>query len=47
MFIHCEAGGPHAGPFDALKNLGRCELPMGEFWVSFAAPPHRRGAASS
>jgi hypothetical protein len=33
MFIHCEASGPHAGPFDGLKNLGRCEWPMGEFWV--------------
>jgi hypothetical protein len=38
MFIHCEASGPHAGPFDGLKNLGRCGAPMGEFWVE---SPHR------
>ncbi|MFH1922554.1 MAG: glycosyl hydrolase [Planctomycetota bacterium] len=35
--IHCEAGGPcypKAPPMDALKNLGRCDVPMGEFWQS-------------
>lgn len=33
--IQCEAGGPSwSGTvcMDALKNLGRCERPMGEFW---------------
>ncbi len=38
LMIHCEAGGPHAGPFDAIKNWGRCTWPMGEFWVQ---SPHR------
>jgi len=38
MFIHCEASGPHAGPFDGLKDLGHCERPMGECWVY---SPHR------
>ena len=35
--IHCEAGGPcwpKAPPMDALRNLGRCDIPMGEFWQS-------------
>jgi len=35
--IHCEAGGPcypKTPPMDALKNLGRCDVPMGEFWQS-------------
>ena len=36
--IHCEAGGPHVGPFDALANLGCQTAPMGEFWVP---SPHR------
>ncbi len=40
LMIHCEAGGPHAGPFDALKNLGRCDWPMGEFWI----PKPERGS---
>ena len=34
---HCEAGGPcwtKAPPMDALRNLGRCDIPMGEFWQS-------------
>ncbi len=53
MYIHCEAGGPHAGPFDALNNWSHCEMPMGEFWVY---SPHRptdesrffmKGAASA
>jgi len=38
MGIHPESGGPHAGPFDALKCLGRSEIAMGEFWVP---SPHR------
>ncbi len=36
MEIQCEAGGPSwSGTvcMDALKNLGRCERPMGEFWT--------------
>jgi len=36
--IHCEAGGPHIGPFDAISNLGHQTAPMGEFWVP---SPHR------
>jgi len=35
--IHPEAGGPcwpKVVPMDALKNLGRCDIPMGEFWHS-------------
>ena len=36
--IHPESGGPHAGPFDALKCLGRNDIAMGEFWVP---SPHR------
>ncbi len=38
MGIHPESGGPHAGPFDALKCLGRSDIAMGEFWVP---SPHR------
>jgi hypothetical protein len=38
--IHPESGGPHAGPFDALKCLGRSDIPMGEFW----APSRHRPA---
>jgi len=30
--IHPESGGPHAGPFDGLKNYGRSDLMMSEFW---------------
>lgn len=30
--IHPESGGPHAGPFDGLKNYGRSDLIMSEFW---------------
>lgn len=33
-----ESGGPHAGPFDALKNLRYSDIMMGEFWVP---SPHR------
>jgi len=36
--IQPESGGPHAGPFDAIKNLGRSDIVMGEFW---APSPHR------
>jgi hypothetical protein len=36
--IHPESGGPHAGPFDAIKCLGRNDITMGEFWV---LSPHR------
>jgi hypothetical protein len=35
--IHCQAGGPfypRVPPFDALKNLGCSDIPMGEFWQS-------------
>jgi hypothetical protein len=38
MGIHPESGGPHAGPFDALKCLGRSDIAIGEFWVP---SPHR------
>jgi hypothetical protein len=31
--IHPESGGPHAAPVDALQNLGRSDIPMGEFWA--------------
>jgi hypothetical protein len=31
--IHPESGGPHAAPFDALRNLGIGDIPMGEFWA--------------
>jgi hypothetical protein len=36
--IHPESGGPHGGPFEALKCLGRSDIPMSEFW---APSPHR------
>jgi len=36
--IQPESGGPHAGPLDAIKNLGRSDIIMGEFW---APSPHR------
>ncbi|MDX9755685.1 MAG: glycosyl hydrolase, partial [bacterium] len=36
--IQPESGGPHAGPFDAIKNLGFNDIVMGEFWVP---SPHR------
>ncbi len=35
--IHPEAGGPcwpKVVPMDALRNLGQCDIPMGEFWHS-------------
>jgi hypothetical protein len=37
--IHPESGGPHAGPMDALLNLGISDVPMGEFWST--SPRHR------
>lgn len=37
--IHPESGGPHAGPMDALRNLGISDMPMGEFWST--SPRHR------
>lgn len=37
--IHPESGGPHAGPMDALLNLGISDVPMGEFWAP--SPTHR------
>ncbi len=37
--IHPESGGPHAGPMDALRNLGINDVPMGEFWST--SPRHR------
>ena len=33
-----ESAGPHAGPFDGLKNYGHSEIMMSEFWVP---SPHR------
>jgi len=38
MGLQAESGGPHAGPFDALRNLGHSEIMMGEFW---SPSPHR------
>jgi len=38
MGIQPESAGPHAGPFDGLKNLGFSEIMMGEFW---SPSPHR------
>ena len=41
MKVGNEAGGPNdIPPQDVLKNLGRCDIPAGEFWVNghFAAP---------
>ena len=35
MLVGNEAGGPNdIPPQDALKNLGRCDIPAGEFWVN-------------
>jgi len=35
MDVGNEAGGPNdIPPQDALKNLGRCDIPAGEFWVN-------------
>lgn len=38
MGIQPESGGPHAGPFDGIKNLGRNDIAMAEFW---SPSPHR------
>lgn len=43
MGTHCEAGGPHVGPFDALSNLGHQTSPMGEFWVPSPHRPNEQG----
>jgi hypothetical protein len=32
MATHPECSGPHAGPLDGLKNYGRSEIMMSEFW---------------
>ena len=40
MGTHPECSGPHAGPLDGLKNYGRSELMMSEFW---SPSPHRPG----
>ncbi|MGA2798470.1 MAG: glycosyl hydrolase, partial [Thermoguttaceae bacterium] len=37
--IHPESGGPHGAPIDALKCLGRNDIPMMEFWAP--SPQHR------
>lgn len=41
--IQPESAGPHAGPFDGLKNLGYSDIMMGEFW----SPSAHRPVASS
>lgn len=41
MFTHPECSGPHASPLDGLKNYGRSELMMSEFW---SPSPHRPDA---
>ena len=33
MGIHCESGGPHGAPVDALLNLGLNAFPQMEFWA--------------
>lgn len=33
MGIHCESGGPHSAPVDALLVLGMDDYPQGEFWA--------------
>jgi len=38
LLTHPECSGPHAGPLDGLKNYGRSELIMSEFW---SPSPHR------
>lgn len=38
MGIQPESAGPHAGPFDGLKNYGYSEIMMSEFW---SPSPHR------
>jgi hypothetical protein len=38
MGLQPESAGPHAGPFDGLKNYGFSEIMMSEFW---SPSPHR------
>lgn len=38
MGLQPESAGPHAGPFDGLKNYGHSEIMMSEFW---SPSPHR------
>ncbi len=38
MGIQPESAGPHAGPFDGLKNYGQSDIAMSEFW---SPSPHR------
>lgn len=41
MIMGSEAAGPNnIPPEDALKNLGRCDFPAGEFWVNYNSPDH-------
>lgn len=40
MATHPESAGPHAGPLDGLKNYGRSELMMSEFWSPSPHRPH-------
>ena len=41
MIMGSEAAGPNnIPPEDALKNLGRCDFPAGEFWVNYNVPDH-------
>lgn len=32
LSLHCESGGPHGAPIDALQLLGIDSMPMTEFW---------------
>lgn len=39
IIMGSEAAGPNnIPPEDALKNLGRCDIPAGEFWVNYNSP---------
>jgi len=39
MGIHPEAGGPFfTTTMDPLMNLGRCDIPMGEYWIRKSEP---------
>jgi hypothetical protein len=40
MGIQPESAGPHAGPFDGIKNYGFSDIVMSEFW---SPSPHRPG----
>ncbi len=45
MLVGNEAGGPNdIPPQDTLKNLGRCDIPAGEFWVRYGAPDKHDGS---